>query len=163
MKRALFAAVAAIAAATSIGRVGATAATTATTRSMAAQPSATLRVVPKWTYQGSGKIAVITACSNRADIRVITSRMLPGPVTLRKAGDLLIKVTNQTNPGKYRIMLMCVGNHQQADAADMKLVRILKVLKDFRQPDPPPLPVHFKPAVIVSTGPHGHAANKRGR
>jgi hypothetical protein len=135
---------------------------TAATATPAPQPGATLRVVPTWTYQGSGKIAVITACSNGADIRVITSRMLPGPVTLHKAGNLLIKVTNKTHPGKYRIMLLCVGNHQQSDAFDMKWVRILKVLKDFHQPDPPPLPAHFKPAVIVSTGPHGHATAEKG-
>jgi hypothetical protein len=160
MKR-TFAAV--VTAGISIWLVGPGTATAATaTATPAPQPGATLRVVPKWTYQGSGKIAVITACSNRADSRVISSRMLPGPVTLRQAGDLLIKVTNKTHPGRYRIMLLCVGNHQRSDAADMKWVQIMKVLKDFRQPDPPPLPAHFKPAVIVSTGPHGHATATKG-
>ena len=37
-------------------------------------PSATLRVVPRWTYQGSGKLAVIAGCSQRGDARVIGSK-----------------------------------------------------------------------------------------
>jgi hypothetical protein len=154
MKRTFAAAVAAVTACTSIWLAGTEAASaTAARPKPLPSPSATLRVVPKWTYQGGGKLAVIAACSNRADLRLITSKMLPRPVTLRKAGNLLIKVTNKTHPGKYTIMLLCVGMHQQADAADMKSVRVLKVLSDFYQPDPPALPKHFKPAVTVSSGP----------
>jgi hypothetical protein len=39
-------------------------------------PRATLRVVPGWTYQGSGKLAVIASCSQRGDVRVIGSKLL---------------------------------------------------------------------------------------
>ncbi len=53
--------------------------------------------------------AVITACPQRAGAHVVTSKLLPRPVTMRKGGNLLIKVTDKTNPGKYRIMLLCVG------------------------------------------------------
>ena len=116
-------------------------------------PSATLRVVPAWTYQDGGKIAVIAACSERADLRVVTSKMLPSPVTLRKGGKLLIKLTHKTRPGKYAIMLFCMGMNKQIDSVDMKSVRIRKLLGGFRQPDPPALPKHFKPNVTVSSGP----------
>ncbi len=154
MKRTCAAVVAAVTAGTSMWLAGPEA---ATARTEPPQPSATLRVVPKWTYQGGGKLAVIAACSNPADHRVITSKMLPRQVPLRKTGNLLIKVTNKTHPGKYTIMLLCVGKHQQADAADMASVRILKVIGDFYQPAPPPLPEHFKPTVTVSSGPPARA------
>ena len=71
-------------------------------------PSAMLHVVPKWTYQHGGKLAVITTCSERRDLRIVTSTMLRYPVILRKGGNLLIKVANKTNPGKYIITLWCV-------------------------------------------------------
>ena len=116
-------------------------------------PSATLRAGPAWTYQDGGKIAVIAACSERADIRVVTSKMLPRPVTLRKGGKLLIKLTHKTRPGKYAIMLFCTGKNEQIDSVDMKSVRIRKLLGGFWQPDPPALPKHFTPNVTVSSGP----------
>ena len=130
-------------------------------------PRATLRVVPGWTYQGSGRLAVIASCSQRGDLPVIGSKLLPRPVTLRKGPDLLIKITNKTRPGKYTINLFCTGKHQQIDSAAMKKVRILKVLGAFWQPDAPRLPKHFKPGVTVSSGPPvkakaGHG-KKKGR
>ena len=39
-------------------------------------PRATLRVVPGWTYQGSGKLAVIASCSQWGDLRVIGLKLL---------------------------------------------------------------------------------------
>jgi len=116
-------------------------------------PSATLRVVPRWTYQEGGKLAVIVACSQRADVRVVDSRLLRRPVTLRKGRNLLIKLTNKTQPGKYTITLFCTGKRQQIDSVDTKKVRILKLLGAFWQPDAPSLPKHFKPDVTVSSGP----------
>jgi hypothetical protein len=116
-------------------------------------PRATLRVVPGWTYQGSGKLAVIAACSQRGDVRVIGSKLLPRPVTLRKGPNLLIKITDKTRPGKYAIYLFCTGKNKQIDSVATKKVRILKVLAAFQQPDAPRLPKHFKPDVTVSSGP----------
>ena len=156
MKRTFFAAVvAAVTASTQIWLAGpetATAATAARPR-LPAAPSATLRVVPKWTYQDGGKIAVIVACSTRADLRVVTSKMLPSPVTMSKGGNLLIKLTHKTHPGKYSIMLSCMGKNKQIDSVAVKSVKILKVLSGFRQPRQPGLPKHFKPNVTVSSGP----------
>ena len=150
MKRTFAAVIAAVTASTSIWLA---AAATAGARPGPAAPSATLRVVPAWTYQDGGKIAVIAACSERADLRVVTSKMLPRPVTLRKGGKLLIKLTHKTHPGKYAIMLFCMGKNKQIDAVDMKSVRIRKLLGGFWQPDPPALPKHFTPNVTVSSGP----------
>lgn len=160
MKRTFAAVITAVTAGISIwlGTVGTAAAAGAGPRPPA--PSATLRVMPKWTYQGGGRLAVITACSQRADAHVVTSKLLPRPVTMRKGENLLIKVTDKTNPGKYRIMLLCVGKHQQIDAADIKSVRILKVLGAFSQPAQPTLPKHFKPNVTVSSGPPAPAKKK---
>jgi hypothetical protein len=152
MKRIFAAAVAAVTASASIWLATAEAAAAAAARPPLT-PSATLRVVPKWTYQDGGKIAVIAACSQRGDVRVITSNMLRRSVTLRKGGKLLIKVTYKTHPGKYTIILLCVGKHQVVDAVDIKSVRILKVLGGFWQPAPPALPKHFKPNVTVTSGP----------
>jgi hypothetical protein len=116
-------------------------------------PRATLRVVPGWTYQGSGKLAVITACSRRGDVSVVGSKLLPRPVTLSKGPNLEIKITDKTRPGKYAINLFCTGKNKQLDSAATKKVRILKVLGAFQQPDAPRLPKHFKPDVTVSSGP----------
>jgi len=119
-------------------------------------PRATLRVVPGWTYQGSGKLAVITACSQRGDVPVVGSKLLPKPVTLRTGHNLEIKISDKTRPGKYTINLFCTrkaGKRQLIDSAVMKRVRILKILGGFRQPDQPGLPRHFKPDVTVSSGP----------
>jgi hypothetical protein len=126
-------------------------------------PRATLRVVPGWTYQGSGQLAVIASCSQRGDVGVIGSKLLARPVTLRKGPNLKIKITDKTRPGKYAINLFCTGKNKQIDSAATKKVRILKVLAAFRQPDAPRLPKHFKPNVTVSSGPpppakKGHGA-----
>ena len=150
MKRTFAAVIAAVTASTSIWL---TAAATAVARPAAAEPSATLRVVPAWTYQDGGKIAVIAACSERADLRVVTSKMLPSPVTLSKGGKLLIKLTHKTHPSKYAIMLFCTGKNKQTDVMDVKSVGIRELLAGFRQPDPPALPKHFTPNVTVSSGP----------
>ena len=116
-------------------------------------PRATLRVVPGWTYQGIGKLAVIASCSQRGDVPVIGSKLLPRPVTLRKGPNLEIKITDKTRPGKYAINLFCTVKNKQIDSAATKKVRILKVLGAFQQPDAPGLPKHFKPDVTVSSGP----------
>jgi hypothetical protein len=129
----------------------------------ALMPRATLHVVPGWTYQGTGRLAVIASCSQRGDLRVVGSKLLPRPVTLRKGPDLLIKITNKTRPGKYTINLFCIGKHQQIDSAAMKKVRILKVLGAFLQPDQPKLPKHFKPDVTVSSGPPVKAKTGHGQ
>jgi hypothetical protein len=131
----------------------------------AALPKATLRVVPGWTYQGSGKLAVITACSQRGDVPVVGSKMLSKPVTLDKGHNLEIKVTGKTRPGKYTINLFCTrksGERQLIDSATMQRVRILKVLGGFWQPDMPGLPKHFKPDVTVSSGPPPPAKKPHG-
>ena len=123
------------------------------TAAAAPLPKTTLRVVPGWTYQGSGKLAVITACSQRGDVPVVGSKLLPEPVTLRKGHNLEIKITDKTRPGKYTINLFCTAKGRQIDSAAMKRVRILKILGAFWQPDAPGLPKHFKPDVTVSSGP----------
>jgi hypothetical protein len=125
-------------------------------------PRAMLRVVPGWTYQGSGKLAVIASCSQRGDTRVIGSKMLARPVTLRKGPNLEIKITGKTRPGIYTINLFCTGKNKQIDSAAKKKVRILKVLGAFQQPDAPGLPKHFKPDVTVSSGPPAPAKPKHG-
>ena len=117
------------------------------------QDSATIKVVPEWTYRGDGKLAVIAKCSYRQDLRVIWSRMLPRPVNLRGGGNLLIRVTNKTKPGKYSIAFWCVTKKGAVDAMDMTRVKIVKRLPGWRQPQAPPLPRHFKAKVTVCTGP----------
>jgi hypothetical protein len=102
LKRTFAAAVAAVTASTSMGL------------------TATLRVVPRWTYQNGGKLAVIAGCSQRGDVRVISSKLLPRPVRMSKGGSLLIKVTGKTKPGKYEIVLLCADKHNQPDSVDMK-------------------------------------------
>ena len=134
MKRTFAAVIAAVTASTSIWLATAAAAAPGPRLAPGPRrpaPSATLRVVPTWTYQDGGKIAVIAACSERADLRLVTSKMLPSPVTLRKGGNLLIKLTHKTRPGKYAIMLFCMGKNKQIDSMDMKSVRILKLLGGF--------------------------------
>jgi hypothetical protein len=122
---------------------------------------ATIQVVPKWAYRGGGKLAVIATCSQRRDIRVITSKMLRHPVLLRKGGKLLVKVTNKTNAGKYVMTLWCVNPHGQVDALDVKSVKILKRLGHFKQPVPPALPKHFKANMTVQSGPPAPAHGKK--
>ena len=126
-------------------------------------PSAVLHVVPKWTYQHGGKIAVIATCSPRRDVRVVTSKVLPHPVILRKGGNLLIKIASRTNPGKYTITLWCINSHHQVDAMDVQQVKILKRLGRFTQPSPPALPKHFKATVTVTAGPPAPAPKPHGK
>jgi len=126
-------------------------------------PSAMLYVVPKWTYQHGGKLAVIATCSERRDLRVIISKMLPYPVVLRKGGNLLIKVASKTNPGKYTIALWCVNSQHQVDALDVQQVKILKRFGRFKQPAPPGLPKHFKANVTVTAGPPAPAPKAQGK
>lgn len=128
----------------------------------APMPHATLRVAPGWTYQGSGKLAVIASCSRRGDLPVVGSKLLPRLVALRKGPNLLIKITDKTRPGKYVINVFCTGKHQQIDSVATKKVRILKLLGDFWQPDAPGLPKHFKPDVTVSSGPPARAKGGHG-
>ena len=162
MKRTLAAAVAAGVIIGLAGAASATPAAWAMAPRPASMPRATLRVVPGWTYQGSGRLAVIASCSQRGDLRVISSKLLPRPVTLRKGPNLLIKITDKTRPGKYVINLFCTGKHQQIDSIAMKKVRILKVLAAFWQPDAPRLPKNFKPDVTVSSGPPVKAKSRPG-
>lgn len=117
------------------------------------QDIATIRVVPKWTYEGGGKVAVMTKCSYRQDLRVVSSKMLSGPVEVRGSGNLLIQVTGKTKPGKYTIALSCVTKAGQVDALAVTRVKVLKVLAYWNQPPAPPLPKHFKANVTVQSGP----------
>ncbi len=103
-------------------------------------PSAALHVAPKWTYQHGGKLAVIATCSERRDLRVVTSKMLRHPVILRKGGNLLIKVANKTNAGKYVITLWCVNSHHLIDARDVMLSREGPACRFRPAVGPPPCP-----------------------
>ncbi len=126
-------------------------------------PSARLHVVPKWTYQHGGKLAVIATCSERRDLRVVISKMLRYPVILPKGGNLLIKIASKTNPGKYTIALWCVNSHHQVDALDVQQVKIYKRFGRFKQPTPPGLPKHFKADVTVTAGPPAPAPKAHGK
>ena len=174
LKRTIAAAIAAVTASTSMwlaasaasaaAAAGATAATAAgatAARPGAPGPSATLRVVPGWTYQDGGKLAVIAGCSQRGDVRVINSNLLPRPVRMSKGKNLLIKLIGKTKPGKYAIALLCEDKHQVPDSVDVKSVRIYTVLGAFQQPDQPLLPDHFRPDVTVSAGPPPAAAHPK--
>jgi hypothetical protein len=132
-------------------------------------PRATIQVVPEWTYQGGGKLAVITACSQRGDIRVLTSTLLRHPVVLRGA-NLLIRVTSKTKPQKYAITLWCAAKSGRVDAMDVTWVTVLKRLPGWKQRPAPDLPPHFKPNMTVQSGPpaavktshgKGHKGHKR--
>jgi hypothetical protein len=112
---------------------------------------ATIKVVPEWTYTGKGKLAVITRCSHRGDLRVISSRMLRRPVNMPRRGNLLIRVTKATRPGRYTIALWCVARSGRVDAMDVKWVKIRGRLKGWKVPPPPSLPRGFKPSVTAST------------
>lgn len=158
MKRTFAVAVAAVTAGTSMWLTATTAASAAVARPAAL--TATLRVVPRWTYQDGGKLAVIAGCSQRGDVRVISSKLLPRPVRMSKGGSLLIEVTGKTKPGKYEIVLLCEDKHNQPDSVEEKTVRIYKVLGAFQQPDQPALPSAFKPDMTVSSGPPAAAHPK---
>jgi hypothetical protein len=159
LKRTFAAAVAAVTASTSMWLTATMAASAAMAKSVA--PAATLRVMPRWTYQDGGKLAVIAGCSQRGDVRVISSKLLPRPVRMSKGSSLLIKITGKTEPGKYAIALLCEDKHNQPDSIDVKTVRIYKVLGAFQQPDQPALPSAFKPDVTVSSGPPAAAHPKQ--
>ena len=158
---AIAAAIAAVTAGTSMWLTATMAASAATARPWAPPPSATLRVVPGWTYQDGGKLAVIAGCSQRGDMRVVNSKLLPRTIRMSKGRSLLIKITGKTKPGKYTIVLLCEDKRQQPDAVDVKTVRIYRVLSAFQQPDQPALPDHFKPDVTVSSGPPAAAHPKK--
>jgi hypothetical protein len=170
MKRTFAAAIAAVTASTSIWLAASGSADAASVTWLAHAkpkpppvPSAVLHVVPKWTYQHGGKLAVISTCSERRDLRVVTSNMLRYPVVLRKGGNLLIKVANKTNPGKYTITLWCVNSHHQVDALAVQQVKIYKRFGRFKQPTPPGLPKHFKANVTVTAGPPAPAPKAHGK
>jgi hypothetical protein len=132
----------------------------ASTPAYAKQDTATIAVT-RWTYQGGGKIAVIAKCSYPQDVRVVSSKILPHLVTLRSGGNLLIKVTDKTKPGKYIIALWCETKKGQIDALAEARVKILMVLPEFHQPSAPALPRHFKANVTVSSGPPVVAKTKK--
>ena len=168
MKRTLAAAITVMMAGTSIWLATAP----ADARSKPPKPpvnySATIKVLPKWTYQGDGKLAVTATCSQRLDLPVVTSKMLPYPVALRHGGNLLIHVTDKTKPGKYTIALWCVPKNGRVDALGMMSVKIVKRLPPFRQPRTPALPRHFKANVTVCSGPPmvkktSHGKNPHGK
>ena len=161
MKRTFAAAVAAVTASTSMWLTATMAASAAMAKPAA--PTATLLVVPRWTYQDGGKLAVIAGCSQRGDVRVISSKLLPRPVRMSKGSRLLIKIIGKTKPGKYAIALLCEDKHNQPDSVDVKTVRIYKVLGAFQQPDQPALPSQFKPDATVSSGPPAAAHPEPGR
>jgi hypothetical protein len=115
--------------------------------------SATIKVVPKWTYQGGGKLAITTQCPQRQDLHVVSSTMLPHLVALRGGGNLLVRVTDKTKPGKYSIALWCVAKNGLVDSLDSAWVKIVKRMPPFKQPPVPALPRHFKAKVTVSSGP----------
>ena len=165
MKRTIAAAIAAVTAGTSIwlaaSAAGAATAAGPTAARPGPPPSATLRVVPGWTYQDGGKLAVIAGCSQRGDVRVIGSKLLLRPIRMSKGKNLLIKLTGKTKPGKYAIALLCEDKHQVPDSVDVKWVRIYTVLGAFQQPDQPVLPNHFTPDVTVSAGPPAAAHPKK--
>jgi cytidylate kinase len=114
-------------------------------------PTATLRIMARWTYLGGGKFAVATKCSERKDLRVIFSPLLYRPVVVPGAGNLLIQVTGKTKPGKYAIGLECV-DRRQVDAVVVKTVTVRKRLAGWTMAPPPSLPRHFKPDLTVRTG-----------
>jgi hypothetical protein len=153
MKRTLAAAITAMMAGTSIWLASAP----ADARSKPPKPpvhhSATIKVLTRWTYQGDGKLAVTANCSQRRDLAVVRSTMLPYPVKLRHGGNLLINVTDKTKPGKYAIALWCAPKDGRVNAVDVMSVKIMKRLTPFRQPRTPALPRHFHPCVTVRSGP----------
>jgi hypothetical protein len=111
----------------------------------------TIKIVPEWTYSGHGKLAVITRCGHRGDLRVVSSRMLRRPVNLPRRGDLLIRVAGATKAGTYPVALWCVARSGQVDAMDLGWVKIRRWLKGFRLPPPPGLPPGFRPGLTVSS------------
>jgi hypothetical protein len=114
-------------------------------------PTATLRIIPQWTYLDGGEFAVVTKCSAGKDLRVIFSPLLYRPVVVPGAGNLLVRVTGKTKPGRYAMGLECV-DQRQVDAVVIKTVTVRKQLAGWIMPSPPSLPRHFKPDLTVQTG-----------
>jgi hypothetical protein len=127
-----------------------------------AQDTATIRVVPKWTYQG-GRLAVLTKCTYRQDNATVWSSMLPKPVTLHGSGNVLIRVTKKTKPGKYTIAVWCAPKKGLIDAFEETKVRILMTLPGWKQPSAPSLPKHFKAKVTVQSGPPASKHKKKAK
>src|ERR1019366_8955580 len=121
MKRTLAAAITALLTGTSIWLGSAPADARSKPPKQPVNHSATIKVLTRWTYQGDGKLAVKASCSQRLDLAVVRSKMLPYPVSLRHGGNLLINVTDKTKPGRYAIALWCVPKggrvHAQLTAA----------------------------------------------
>ena len=116
----------------------------------AKSPTATLHIMPRWTYLGGGEFAVTAKCSAGKDSRVVFSPLLYRPVVVPGAGNLLIRVTGKTKPGKYLIGLECVDRRQVA-AVTVKTVTVRKKLPGWIVA-PPSLPRNFKPDLIVAAG-----------
>jgi hypothetical protein len=153
MKRTFAAVVTTVTASTSIWLATAPAYARAMPPQLEQQPSATVKIVPRWTYQG-GKLAVITECTEPNDFRFVTSQLLRHPVNLRpNGGNLLIRITGKSKPQKYTIALWCVSKSGLVDSVDLKWVTIVKHLRGWKQPPAPPLPPNFKANVTVQSGP----------
>jgi hypothetical protein len=152
MKRTLAAGITAIMAGTSIWLASGPADARPNPPKQPVNDSATVKVLPRWTYQGNGKLAVTASCSQRLDSAVVTSKILTYPINLPHGGNLLINVTNKTKPGKYEITLWCVPKNGRVDALGIMSVRIMKRLLPFKQPRTPALPRHFKANATVSSG-----------
>ena len=114
-------------------------------------PTATLRVSPQWTYVSDGEFAVTTRCSVRKDLRVIFSPLLYRPVVVPGAGNLLIRVTGKTKPGKYQLGLECI-DVRHVDGVAFRTVTVRKQPAPWITASPPSLPRHFKPDLTVQTG-----------
>lgn len=114
-------------------------------------PTARLRITPQWTYLDGGQFAISAKCSVGKALRVVFSPLLYRPVVVPGAGNLLIRVTGKTKPGKYAIGLECV-DQRQVDAVVIKTVTVRKQLADWIVLSPPSLPRHFKPDLTVQTG-----------
>jgi hypothetical protein len=114
-------------------------------------PTAALRVSPHWTYVDDGEFAATAKCSARKDLRVIFSPLLYRPVVVPGAGNLLIRVTGKTKPGKYQIGLECI-NARQVDAVAFGAVTVRRQPVAWIIASPPSLPRHFRPDLTVRTG-----------
>jgi hypothetical protein len=163
MKRTLAAAITALMAGTSIWLASAPAEARSTPPKPPVSHSATIKALTRWTYQGDGKLAVTASCSQRRDLAVVRSKMLPYPVKLRHGGNLLINVTDKTKPGKYAITLTCGPKGGRVNAVDAMSVKIMKRLTPFKQPRTPALPRHFHASVTIRSGPAAVRATSPGK
>ena len=152
-----------LAAATSVSAYAETAAVAHAKPKPPPSPSATLHVVPRWTYEHGGKLAMIASCSERRDLRIITSPILRRPVVERKGHNLLIKIANKTKPGKYIITLWCVDPQHRWMRLTRSRSESCERLGHFKQPARPSLPRHFKANVTVTAGPPAPAPKPHGK